>query len=177
MFNRVLALDVATTTGFAFGDVGLLPPATDLEIAAQGGSKQPHSGSQRMGSKNSDNGMVFQKYREWLEDMITLHNPDVVVFEAPYMDNRFFNTAQRLFGMAGVTESVCAEKKVKCFSANIGRTRKYFCGTGNAKTKVIKKLVQDACDLRGWTYVDDNEADALGVWEYTAACLTGRITS
>ena len=171
----VLALDVATTTGFAVANVGLLPPATPLEAVAQGGVKQPHSGSQRMGSANMDDGAILSAYKQWLEDMIAVHNPDCVVYEAPFMSNKFFNAGKRLLAMAGITESVCNSKKVKVFTANMGTVRKYFCGTGKANRKTIKRLIQTACDQRGWTYKDDNESDALAVWEYSAACLTGRI--
>lgn len=175
MSQIVLALDVATVVGFAVGAIDKAPPPTALEASSQGGVSQPLSGSQRIGHQRMDAGAFFASYERWLRDMIGVHTPDIIVFEAPFISGgKQMNAAIRLLGMAAVTELVAHHLGVRIFSAHMSKVRKHFCGTGHAKRDIIKKKIQDACDARGWFYADDNAADALAVWDYTAACLTGR---
>lgn len=170
----VLALDIATITGFAVGPTDLFVPATDLELSAHGGIPQPISGYKRMCKPGADDGTVLMVYEVWLTNMIRDHKPDVLVFEAPYIGGRF-NAANRLFKMVGETEKVAKKLGVSLvFSANIGTVRKYFTGKGRGKNRAeSKQLTMDACKLRGWSYGGDDEADALSVWEFSCACLTG----
>jgi len=176
MAGVVLALDVATVLGFAVGSIGNESPRTALELATRGGLPQPHSGTFRIAKPKTDDGRFYSNYESWLNDMITLHNPDMVVYEAPFIaGGNKMHAAFRLLGLSAITDLTCFNKNVACRSAHNATVRKYFCGTGNAKREIMKQKINEACDARGWTYKDDNEADSLAVWEYSQAMLLGLI--
>ncbi len=170
--NEVLALDVATVTGWAFGSVGTVAPSTSLEASAGISDPQPFSGVERIGSKELSDGQFFAKYESWLQDLIVVNGPDTILYEAPYIStDKHIKTARRLLGMAAITEKVASQMRIKVFEANNATVRKHFCGKGSAPRKDLKRLVQIECDRRGWIYADDNEADALALWDYAKACL------
>ena len=170
----VLALDIATTTGFAFGPVGSAAPATALEASAGAADPQPLSGTKRIGSKGTPDGDFYAAYERWLMDMISVNSPDMIVYEAPFVGSgKHINTAKRLLGLAAITEKIASQKGVKIFDAHNATVRKHFCGRGSAPRKDLKRMVQEECDRRGWKYSDDNEADALALWDFSKACLAG----
>ena len=176
MAGVVLALDVATVCGFAVGEIGTENPKTALELATSGGIPQPLSGTHRIGKPGLSDGQFYLNYEIWLNDLITFHNPAMVVYEAPFISGgNKMRAAFRLLGMSAITDLTCQKKSVPVRSAHNATARKYFCGTGNAKREIMKRKIQEACDARGWKYADDNEADALAVWEYSQAMLLGVI--
>lgn len=172
----LLALDVATICGFAVGEIGTENPRTALELATSGGIPQPLSGTHRIGRPGIPDGQFYANYEQWVDDLITIHNPAMVVYEAPFISGgNKMHAAFRLLGMSAITDLICYKKSVPVRSAHNATVRKYFCGTGNAKREIMKQKIKDACDLRGWKYEDDNHADALAVWEYSQALLLGVI--
>ena len=170
----VLALDVATVTGWAVGPIGAAAPATALEASAGITDPQPLSGTHRIGIKGTKDGAFFSAYEHWLRDLVAVHAPDYIVYEAPYIStDKHIKTARRLLGMAAITEMTAHQLGVKVFEANNATVRKHFCGKGNAPRGELKRMVQEECTRRGWVFTDDNEADALSLFDYAKACLVG----
>ena len=169
--KAILTLDIATVTGFAIGPVSAAP-ATGLEASAGVFAPQPLSGSERIGNKHQSDGAFMASWFDWLFDLIAVHDPAIIIYEAPFVSGtKHINTARRLLGMAAIVEMVAHQKGVKIFQAHNATIRKHFCGKGNAPRAELKQRVKDECDRRGWTYEDDNEADALALFDYACACL------
>lgn len=153
----ILSLDIATLTGWAVGPVG-------AEI--------PISGCQRITHPGADLAVTFHKFDHWLADLITVHDPSLIVFEAPVPRQNVhgFQTARKLLGLAAVCELVAYQREVECREAAVQTVRKHFCGNGRAdKQDVIAR-----CVARGWNVTDDNEADALALWDYACAEIKRR---
>ena len=65
--STMLALDLATCTGWAVGPAGAVPS----------------SGEERIGAPGIGIGEFLDIYGNWLADMITVHAPQVVIFQLP----------------------------------------------------------------------------------------------
>lgn len=169
----LLALDLATTTGFAVGDPAVYRPLTPLEVASQGGNAKPYSGAQRIGAKNAEIGPFGVEYEDWLGDMIAVHMVDRIVFEAPWIGGQTSqDTARKLMGLACWTESVACRKGVPwVFEANNASVRKHFTGVGRGDRSRLKRLTIEACQLRGWDPRGEDEADALALYDYACHCI------
>lgn len=144
---KILALDIATRTGWACGAVGGEPRwglATFL---------------------HSDVGAFASAYDHWLSDMITVEQPDLLVFEAPILPRQTtIATARKLMGLAFLTELIAFRRSLACREVSIQTVKKFFAGHGHApKAEMI-----NAARRQGWNVKDDNEADALGVWAIAA---------
>ncbi len=147
---RILALDLATRTGFAVGEA----------------SGEPRFGTKVIGRPGESIGKFANLFDEWLSDMITLEAPELIVFEAPILPARTTpDTARKLMGLAFLTELICYRRDVRCREANIMTVKKFFTGRGRAS----KAEMIEAAASHGWICKDDNEADALGVWALAGA--------
>lgn len=146
----VLALDLATKFGWAFGS----------------GGEHPRSGSVALPIYRPRDAR-FAAYSDWLADAITTFQPSRIVYEAPLPAPGVPNatnqeTARILLGMAAITDLIAWRRDVPCFDVNLSSVRAHFCNSGRAK----KPEVIRTCHLRGWSPADDNEADALAIWDY-----------
>ena len=174
--TKLLFLDIATVTGFAVGEIGTDAPATALERASGVKEPQPLSGTKHIGSPQLSTGAFYSAYERWLRDMVGVHKPDMIVYEAPFIGSgKKAQAAFKLLGMAAITNLVAYREKVKIIPAHNASIRKHFCGKGNAPRKELKRLVMEECTKRGWTFADDNEADALAGFDFTRTCLTNNV--
>ncbi|GJE13669.1 hypothetical protein [Methylobacterium longum] len=145
---KILALDLATKTGWAVGSP----------------DSEPRYGTKVLPSTYEDIGRFAAAYNEWLLDMITLESPALIVFEAPILAGQTtLTTARKLGGLAWHTEFVCNLRQVRCAEHHLQSVKKFFAGSGCAdKTAMI-----EAARRHGWDPKDDNAADALGLWACT----------
>lgn len=161
--KALLALDLATSTGFALRSAnGLI-----------------QSGSQRF-QKGLAVGPFLIAYERWLAESLTVWQPEVVAFEAPWVGGvTHQDTARKLMCLAGVTEMAClkAPSVQRHFEANNASVRKHFLGKGRGDRKELKRLAIDACRARGWDPENDDEADALALLDYLAHCINEPITA
>ena len=146
---KVLTLDLATKTGFAVGDIS--------------NGDRPVSGVQQLPSTGNDIGRFLFALDKWLSDLVTVHNPDLIVFEAPLFlagGKSNITTARKLMCLAGMTEYICTKHKIRCAECNVSTIKKYFTGNGRAqKHDMINK-----CRAIGLSPRDDNEADAIAIY-------------
>ncbi|MFY0633656.1 MAG: hypothetical protein JXQ91_07585 [Vannielia sp.] len=156
---RVLALDIASTTGAAVGDTGGAPKAWSFNLG------------------KGSNGLRYARLMQMIWNVCKEHSPDLVAIEAPTAGNY---TNQFLVGLAACAEgtALMAGSKVQvCMSPSI---RKHFLGKHltakdfphlkrPAAKKAIKGQVMARCALLGWEAEDDNAADALALWSYACA--------
>jgi Holliday junction resolvasome RuvABC endonuclease subunit len=163
----ILALDLATNTGFCHGpgDTGELPTL----------------GSFTLPSTKEDVGRFLCAYRDKLMALVSEVEPEVVVFEAPILPNTTsLITARKLQGLSGVTEMVVRDlnsiyraagaPEIDCREAQPASVKKALTGRGGAKKHEMVAACR-AYGLRPATYTKSgedasDEADAFGVWLY-----------
>jgi len=156
-----LALDLATNTGFALGDL------SGVKI----------SGSRRFPSTGDDLYTFAKAFREWLTTGLKRHKPDRIVYEQPLLPGETtLITCRKLYGLAWQTEITAGdlgyvgEQKIAEVMNN--DWMKHFLGAGNVprKSKDRKAAVQRMCKIRGFHFDDEDEADAIGILDYDLAC-------
>lgn len=157
---RLLYLDLATVTGWAVGDV------TD----------HPAFGSIRLPKTGRNLGQYGNAFEDWLCDKIAKEKPTHVGFESPFLGAGLnLNTTRKLTGLCFVTEMACEREGIGVSETNYSKVRVYALGDRKlpklpAKERKIewKKRMVQAAQFRGYDVHDDNEADAVLGWEYTA---------
>lgn len=159
--KRVLALDIATVTGFA--------------VDRPTGGDKPLTGTFRSEHDGDDFGQAYVEFERQLCDLIAVHNPEVLTFEAALVvgGNRGttrptnINTIRKLFGLSSVAELVGTRAGLTVYEAHIQTVRRHFCGNGRAE----KPEVYDRCRLLGWDVKSMDASDAAAIWDYTRHTL------
>lgn len=164
MTSRVLALDLASTSGWAVGEPG----------------GTPISGSIRFASKGASHEAIFANATQWMEAGIALHAPSLVVWEAPLATSfrrgtSNIDTTTLLFGLPAIVGAVAYLRGVfDLRKASTRDVRMHFIGQ-NPKGHIGKKLVMRQCRAMGWNPIDDNESDALALWHYMCALIEPKL--
>lgn len=144
---QLVALDISSVhTGIAYGR----------------GDEQPRFAVKDLiGGDGTDCGGVFRQFADWLLDIIAIHSPDAVAYEAPIVGgHKGRNAAYLLIGLAAITELCCAWRSVDCYQVDSGEARKEIIGNGHAKKPdILFKLRQ-----MGFQVFDHNAGDALVVF-------------
>lgn len=169
----ILALDLATQTGWAFDD-----PARQLDMP------MPIYGSARMGDRHADVDDKALALFHWIHRKIEELRPQYLIFEAPLLtrtDN--VDLVQLLFGLAQVAAIVAKMHDVTPYKV-IGITAiRIFTGVGkfegktrDERSRAKKRAVIEACRRHGWDPPDHNAADALAVLYFAQSILErGRV--
>lgn len=158
--KSVLALDVATVTGYAFGPIGE-PQLCD---------------ALRFGHRDACDEDVWFPAMCFLTDRLNVLQPDVVAIEAPINSlvagGTNARTTQRLLGLQAVLRTVVRAKRPNLAQLiNVQSARKFFIGHGNLPGEEAKRRVRAKCIELGWLTEEDatyDKADALCV--YAKAC-------
>ncbi len=157
-----LALDLATRAGWAFGSPGSRPVAGSIELPRGGGPGQL--------------GAVNAALADALRDLLTLHEPARIVFEAPamHMAGRSPHTARLLIYLAGVTELIAYRWEIPCFEAQVKTVRSKLGIRKQEGDRDFKAAVMRWCRAQGHEPRDDNQADALALLAYSQRVLPER---
>lgn len=146
---RILALDLATRSGWACGDAG----------------ETPQHGTFTLPSTGDDVGRFLFEFMRWLKGLIATHEPREIVFEAPILPRETnIATLRKLYSLAGVTEVMALDAGIPCSEISAGEVRRAFLGQHyprKAQRDEIKRAVIAGCRMHGWNPRDDNDADAL----------------
>jgi Holliday junction resolvasome RuvABC endonuclease subunit len=164
----VLALDLATRTGWAFAPDGTRPAPSALERA---GSTVAMPVSGVWNFKRRTDGQRFAACADTVRDAIDEHKPAVVVFEAPIFTRR--DTAQTrrvLLGLIAIVDAECARRGIEPFEVQVNHVKTHALGLGNGK-RDKPAMVRAARSVWGNDIIDDDHADALWLLDYTLACL------
>jgi hypothetical protein len=156
--GSVLALDLATVTGWAWGQPGSLPKFGHERFAKQG---EPRP-------------VAYRKFRLWLDLFCSARRPDLIVFESPavpsFMGGKTnIETIRLLMGLAEHLEE-WAWEKFELREATTAQVRAHFIGR-NLRSNVAKPLVMARCRERGWMVETTDEADACALFSYQCAFL------
>ncbi len=149
---RILALDLATRTGWALWS---------------GGYRTEISGVQDFTLQRGESpGMRFIRFEAWLcrmlDDRAAATVPvEVIVYEMPHMRGGAATTI--LVGLEVLTQKVAASRGIEFSKIHGASVRKRVLGSG--------KPGKDASVAWAWSHlgrppIDDNEADALMVLEW-----------
>jgi Holliday junction resolvasome RuvABC endonuclease subunit len=165
--GAILVLDLATTTGWA--------------VWRPGQGSGPYHGLLRMPKGTIDLGYFVERFREQVADLIKVYQPELVAFELPFIGaNISQDSARKLMGLATFCEWICYRLRIECVEVNNSTWRKHFL-SGLSRPKVgakgeqrqqLKDLSIQACRLRGWAPIQDDDADALGILDYVAHART-----
>lgn len=141
-----LALDLGSTTGFAF--CGHKHPGVSHGTI-----------SLKVDGKFHDSG--YMKLFAWLE-AIRANSLDMeVVVEKPHA-GKFFYAVQILFGLLAVVHAFCEKHKIALREVSPMTIKKHWCGTGKADKKEMVKRTQQIFPL----VTDHNESDSIALLNY-----------
>ena len=155
----IVALDIATVTGFAYGRPDKTPKFDSVRFAKPGASRAA----------------CHRAFREWLDATWNVrgHQPDLIVYEAPIgslmKGATHIETIKRLIGMCEHLEEWC-HGKIELREANVAQIRHHFIGD-NPRSKQAKAMTIARCNKLKWMVNNDNEADALALWDFQVCCL------
>lgn len=145
----ILALDLALSTGWCFGDVG--------EI-------EPEAGTWSLGEETgaTELGEACLRLDNELHDAIQLYRPSVVIIEAALR-----RVSHRLLlGLAAHAYSCCARSRVPCEEKEVNHVRLRVLGRYRYPKGTVKLHVRRWCEARGWDPGTHDEADARVLWQY-----------
>lgn len=157
---KILALDVATTTGICVGVAGADPKAWSVSLGEPPDDRR------------------FSNALAMTQGLVQTHDPDVVVIEAPIGGK---HASAYLIGLVACIRGCCFNRGRKALSVYPATVRKHFMGKAKtsrdfpgvkpAKAKLmIKKEILARCHLIGWDVPDLDAADAAAAWDW--ACAT-----
>jgi len=144
---KILALDIATNTGW--------------KTATSSGTwcLKPNRGESE--------GMRVVRFKAKVREMIELESITLISYERPAGAHK--SSIMVASEMIGVLKDLCIEKGVElaCYSAS--EIKKFATGKGNSKKDA---MLQAAIEL-GYNPKDDNEADAIHLYNLTTKDLKG----
>lgn len=158
---KILAFDIATSTGVAYGSAGGTPRSTTVRL------RDAASGPDR-----------FAKMIEATRKLVGDLRPDLVVYEAPIggatADPMPAMLAACCAGQArsmGVRVEGCSLASIRKHFLGKNLTSRDFPGLTKPQARTaIKRAVIGRCLSLGWDVETDDEADACALWDY--ACAT-----
>lgn len=164
MAGGILNFDLAGVSAWAHA----MPPT---EVGPGFILPRPASGVFRVGLPAAPVGVFLSNGMEEMERLIIELEPDKVYYEQPILP-RFTTiaTTEKLSGLTGLCQMICARRGIWHRGVARMTVLKYF--TGDGRLKDGKKRVMAECDVRGWKYATDDEADVLGIAAYTVSLNT-----
>jgi hypothetical protein len=162
--GKVLALDLATTTGWAIGRPGKVPTFGHLRFSKPGSSRA----------------LTYRTYRNWLDKTFGGRDgepsaiPDLIVYESPAIGAHMggktnIETLKLLGGLAEHLEEWCYGK-TELREASASQVRAHFIGQ-NLKAAIAKPMVFERCKELGWPVETHDESDAAALWDYQICAL------
>lgn len=157
----ILALDIATTCGWARGHVGEIPT----------------SGSICFGCDCSENA-VFGQAIGWFSNLLKEEpRPDALVIEAMLPGGAMkgettIGTRDRLAGLHAIVRGIAFIRGVyEIRTIDVGSVRQHFIGVRNLKREAAKREVLERCRMLGWPVTDHNAGDALATWHFACSLI------
>lgn len=172
----VIALDLSKHTGFA----------VDSEFPGI-----PQSGVWDLPGAIDDYGQAGLELSVQLARLVLIHKPRLIVYERP-LDPRnlgddgdksvkpggkprkkfmaSFETIRVLCGLPMIVETLARRHGVECMEAYVQSWRSHFCGT----IKGGKEPTKARCIQLRWPFINDNAADAMGLWAFAKATTDPR---
>jgi len=162
MRHEILALDLATRSGWARGAPGT----------------RPLSGSTQFGRANASDNAVFAHAMTWASTLFERKpRPTIVIIEGllPHhakQGETSQRTRDRLSGLHAIVRAAAHLHGIyEISTAGAQQVRRHFIGDGSLQRDAAKRAVIHRCSKLGWNPVDDNAADALALWSFACGLL------
>jgi crossover junction endodeoxyribonuclease RuvC len=154
--TKILALDIASVTGYAFGSP----------------HDKPGCGSVRFAARDASHNAILANAYDWFHEFTRWRVPDVLVLEA-LLPPEFARgrtqkvTNELLGGLHGVIRAAAYKKGIYNIEAvSVLLVRHHFL-LGHFKRDRAKRYTVEKCRLLGWiSNTDNNAADAAALWSY-----------
>jgi len=145
--KNTLAFDLGTTAGWAASVDGSISSgiATFKNSRYEGG------------------GMRYLRFRQFVENMIMLCEPEQILFEE-VRRHEGTDAAHVYGGMLAQLTAIGEEQDIPYLGIPVGTIKKAATGNGRANKEKVMAAVQDY----GHEPFDDNEADALAILLFTS---------
>ena len=147
----ILALDLATSTGWAAG--------------------KP-CGSPTYGTFKIKKGRPGQRFRQMAQEVIALiqqFQPTHVAYEEQFVGGKLTGPGlQTLFGFRAAAMMACENQGISPESFTPSQIRSHFLHSSKLKRTEAKQETIAQCRAIGWTPANDDEADALALWDFRA---------
>jgi hypothetical protein len=140
----ILALDLGTTTGWALR-------GPDALITSGTASFRP--------GRFDGGGMRYLRFTNWLGELDHLSGPIAAIWFEEVRRHAGTDAAHVFGGLLAVLTSWAELRGVPYQGVPVGTIKKFLTGQGNAP----KQAMIDAARKRGFSPVDDNEADAIAI--------------
>ena len=150
--ENILALDMATTTGWAELRTGVVfcGRVKFARLPATKSREQDHEGKRML------------DFEKWLHGVLRDLQPAVIYFEEAITNRP--NTARLLYGFRAIMMSRAAHYNIPAVGCHIGTVKKFATGRGNAQKHEMVAAAKSV-----WPHLDicdDNVADALHLLNY-----------
>jgi hypothetical protein len=152
---RILALDLATTTGCADGDP----------------SAHPRCWTWRLGLAGDSRAAKLSRLLRYMERYLAENRPDAVFYErglplgAAHQIGQSEATVALLRGAIGVAEAVAVRVGVpRIEGLSVQEARRHLLGQGRIPAGEGKDAVWRMCRMLGWPVTNTDEADAACIW-------------
>ena len=157
---RIIALDIATSTGVAIGNSGDAPVCRSEDLG-----------------KGQSEDVRLSRALALTDQLVRLYEPDLIAVEAAIGGRE---ASQYLVGLVACVRACATNRGVPVETYHLASIRKHFLGKAlgvrdfpgmsKAKAKMaIKQKVMDRCRLLGWEVPDHDAADAAALWDYACA--------
>lgn len=157
---NVLALDLATKTGWAYGKANAAKPKSGSIKFGEDGWSRPHR---------------YREFRGWVAGFCNLVKPDLIVFERAFVGKNV-QVARFLYGLSEHLEELLYDCGIPVHEASVSEIRHHFCGR-SPRGDEGKELVKQTCRTLGWTFDDDNAADACALWDYQRSIIAPKFSA
>jgi hypothetical protein len=162
MSTHILALDLATTTGFCIGAPG----------------EMPRCGSVRFGNSETSADAVFAHGLKWFSEFLRPEpRPSSIILEAmlpltAMKGETSTATRDRLAGLHGVVRAVAHLRGIYEISeVGVLVVRKHFCGSRGCG----KHAVYEKCRALHYPVHDLDAADACATWHFACSLIKPEI--
>lgn len=105
------------------------------------------------------------QFREWLVELKNAKGGFDEVYFEEVRSHKGTDAAHKYGGFVAILEEFCEHHQIPYLGVPVGTIKKHITGKGNA----TKYAVIDAIKAKGFTPVDDNEADSLALLDYVLA--------
>lgn len=153
--SSILALDLGTHTGVAYGPAGSRPTLETWDMPAGGGKDVgPFMGAFIANMEHALEGV----------SLVIFEEPYVAVRENPHTKKPYLQLDQirRAYGMCGIVEGMAHARGIQCAGVVTVTLKKDFTGSGRADKAAMMRMAR----LLGFEPKNDHEADALAAWVY-----------
>lgn len=158
----IMALDIATVTGWAKGRPGEVPDCGSLRFAK---------------ASASDNA-VFAGCLKWLSaELEPKPRPDILIVESMLppeanVGKTSREVRDRLAGLHGVVRAVAFMRGIyEIQEAGVGAVRGHFIHNPQLKRDAAKAEVMRVCKALRWPVDDHNAGDAAALWHFACSIV------